>query len=75
MPDRYGIPSEGDQVVFLDKNGFDADLERARKFFVKGQVLTVADSDVGGWSSYLEFEECEGVLFNSVMFELKEEQE
>lgn len=74
MPDRYGIPSEGDQVVFLDKNSFDADLERARKFFVKGQVLTVADSDVGSWSSDLYFEGYTGG-FNSVMFALKEEQE
>ena len=62
----------GTVVYFLDENGYDSEREHAREHLVKGQVLTVSEIDVGGWSSSVEFEELPGKWFNTVMFAHKE---
>ena len=58
----------GTKVKFLDTNGYDNDLERAREYFKKDDVLTVTKTVVGGFSTDVYFEECPGEYFNSVMF-------
>ena len=58
----------GTKVKFLDKNGYDSQREYARKFFSKGNILTVSDIEVGSFSSTVEFEEFPGKMFNTVMF-------
>jgi hypothetical protein len=58
----------GTKVKFLDENGYEFDKSAARRFFSKGQTLTVKTIAVGGWVSYVEFEECPGKMFNTVMF-------
>lgn len=72
MPDKYGIPSAGDKVIFLGRNGYNHELEYAKTVLTEGQVLTVIRSDVQNWSSTLQFEGITGrqKFFNSVMFEL-----
>ncbi|WP_141690328.1 MULTISPECIES: hypothetical protein [unclassified Ensifer] len=63
------FPAAGDELVFLNENGYDSQLEEARRHFVKDQVLKVKNIDIGDWSSSIEFEEKPGQRFNSVMFE------
>jgi hypothetical protein len=58
----------GTKVVFLGKNGHDRDLKEANEAFSVGQILTVFYIDVDSWSSFVEFEECPGEYFNTVMF-------
>jgi hypothetical protein len=60
-------PEPGDKMQFLDRNGYDVELEAARKVFTKGQVVTVKKFDLGGWCSSITFEELSG-KWNSVMF-------
>ena len=60
-------PEPGDKMQFLDRNGYDVELETARKVFTKGQVVTVKKFDLGGWCSSITFEELSG-KWNSVMF-------
>jgi len=60
-------PEPGDKMQFLDRNGYDVELEAARKVFTKGQVVTVKKFDLGGWCSSITFEELPG-KWNSVMF-------
>lgn len=62
----------GTKVTFIDENGYDFDREQARKYFTKGQVLTVKRIDVESWSSSVTFEELPGKWFNTVMFAHKE---
>ena len=62
----------GTAVYFLDCNGYDTDLEEARKYFKRGQLLTVENISVRDWSSTVEFKELPGKQFNSVMFGAKE---
>ena len=64
--DIYSPP--GTRVKFLDENGYEFYKSAARKFFSKGQTLTVKTIAVGNWMSYAEFEECPGKKFNTVMF-------
>lgn len=61
--------NRGAKVRFLDQNGTDYDLEKAREYFKKDQILTVRSTDVGGWRTEIMFQECVGEWFNSVMFE------
>ncbi|WP_263117474.1 hypothetical protein [Bacillus subtilis] len=67
---RYGSnePPTGRKVYFLNENGYDMELEHARKTFDEGQVLTVKDIYVGGSSSYVEFVGYPNMKFNTVMF-------
>lgn len=76
MPDKHGIPSSGDEVIFLGRNGFMDELEYAKTIFTVGQVLTVLSTEVQNWHSSLKFEGVTGqqTSFNSVMFELVGEQ-
>jgi len=69
--DRYNQkPSpEGRKVRFLDENGWDSDLEKARRFFNKGDILTVKEIYVGRSSSEVLFQEIPDKMFNTVMFE------
>lgn len=61
-------PPLGRHVRFLDKNGWDWDLEEARKLFTEGQILTVKEIYVGRSSSEVEFLMYPGKRFNTVMF-------
>lgn len=67
---RYGsgIAPAGRQVLFLSENGRDSELERARKFFQRGELLTIKEIEVGMYSSEVEFDEYPGKTFNTVMF-------
>lgn len=49
MPDKYGIPSAGDLVVFVAKGGYENELAHAKATFKEGQVLTVTFSERGRW--------------------------
>ena len=59
----------GTKVTFLDKNGNDWQRAAASKIFKVGQIYTIKNIDVHSWVSYVEFEECPGKTFNSVMFD------
>lgn len=56
MPDKYGIPSADDLVIFIAKGGYENELALAKATFKEGQVLTLALSEVGRWYSKLSFE-------------------
>lgn len=59
----------GDKVVYLDDHGYEVDREYARKNgFVKGQLYTVAYTNVSGSYTSVRFQGMEGT-HNSVMFE------
>ena len=68
------IPPYGRKVRFLNDNGYDSDLEDARKYFKENQILTIEEIYVGRSSSSVKFEGYEE-LFNTVMFEDVEETE
>ena len=61
------FPDPGDKMIFLNRNGYDAERERAAEAFETGQEYTVKSIDIGGWSSSICFEEVHGA-WNSVMF-------
>lgn len=63
-PEPYGR-----KVIFLNKNGYDAQLEVAARYFKPGQVLTVREIYVGRSSSTVEFVDLPRHSFNTVMFE------
>ena len=69
---EYNLPA-GSKVYYLDEYGYDAERETARVFFKKHQELTINRSDIGGWRTEIEFVECPGQWFNSVMFGVKVE--
>ena len=66
------VPPRGRKVRFLNDNGYDSELEHARKFFKENQILIVEEIYVGRSSSKVKFENYEG-FFNTVMFEDVEE--
>jgi hypothetical protein len=70
MNNIYAKP--GTVVRFLNENGYDRELDEARRVLKDIPILTVKHIDVGGWVSYVTFEEIEGE-FNTVMFEEVEE--
>lgn len=59
----------GEKVRFLDKNGLDCQLKRAKKLFKKGDILIVKEMNIGGFSSTITFISTGGEVFNTVMFE------
>jgi hypothetical protein len=69
LPHKLGMADIGERVQFLDENGYDAQLERAREVFTKGQILTVRDIRIGGFESSYEFVGYGKESFNTVMFE------
>lgn len=70
MFERYKseVPPKGRKVRFLSRNGYQMELDRAKKCFEESQVLTVKEIYVGGSSSEVEFIEYPGQRFNTVMF-------
>ena len=63
----------GTVVYYLDENGYEGDREYARKFMQKYQILTIKQTNIGGWRTVVEFEEIPGKWFNSVMFGVKDD--
>jgi len=63
-----GWPWKGDIMRFLGQNGYDYQLEAAKKVFDQNGSYEVADIDVGDWSSTISFVGIPG-RWNSVMFE------
>lgn len=63
-----GFVPKGQTVEFLNKNGYDSELQHAASTFEKGQRLTVKACHIGQSSSSYEFEETEG-KWNTVMFQ------
>lgn len=61
----FAIP--GDKIVFLNRNGYDAELAQAAAVFKEGETYTVQSLRVGGWKSEYTFEGIES-SFNTVMF-------
>jgi len=58
----------GRKVRFLNENGYDMGLKNARRYFKKGQILTVNEIAVDDFSSTVEFVEYPEKWFNTVMF-------
>jgi hypothetical protein len=68
-PRSLGMARVGEQVRFLDRNGYDTELNMAREHFHEGGIATVAEVSIGGWSSSYRFEEHGRQWFNTVMFQ------
>lgn len=58
----------GSKVRFINKNGYDAELARARATFEVDVDYIVVRTNVGSWSSDVELEGVKG-WWNTVMFE------
>lgn len=58
----------GAKARFLDKNGYEFDRAKARRYMQKDDVLTIHTIRVYAWNSDVEFIEHPGVSFNTVMF-------
>lgn len=63
------VSPEGRKVVYLNKNGYDMERDRANKHFKEGQILTIKEIYVGRSSSEVEFIELPDNRFNTVMFD------
>ena len=63
-----GWAHKGDKVRFLNRNGYDHQLNEARALFKPGAILTVESVNVSSWTSYYQFRDVKG-RFNTVMFE------
>lgn len=61
------FPDPGDKMIFLNRNGYDSERERAASVFTAGKEYTVRDVSIGSWTTSLQFDEVEG-RWNSVMF-------
>ena len=66
---KGGKSPKGRKVRFMNCNGYDFQLEDAKKLLKEGQILTVKEIFVGSWSSNVEFIEFPNKEFNTVMFE------
>lgn len=62
-----GGECKGRKVFFLGKNGYDMELDLAKKVFKVGEILTVKEIYVGRSSSEVSFQGIDG-KFNTVMF-------
>lgn len=68
--DSMGLDTPvGAKVRFTGYGGWKISQEYARKHLQVGERYTVANIEVGDWSSTVEFEEVPGHRFNTVMFE------
>lgn len=65
---KSDVSPKGRKVIFLDDNGYDIEREYARKYFSKGEVLTVEEIYVGRSHSDVELEGYPNERFNTVMF-------
>lgn len=64
-----GFPWKGDKMLFLGVNGYEYELEKAKKVFTVGVEYEVADCEVGDWSHSIKFVGIPG-QYNGVMFEI-----
>jgi len=67
--DIYAPPGTKVRAVYLDGkpyHGGKYDHENVEKHLKEGEVYTIANMDVGGWSTSVELVEVPGVSFNSV---------
>ena len=62
-------PKPGDKMRFMNRNGYDHQLEEARKVFTTDQILTVKSCNVGRSDHRISFEEYPERSWNGVMFE------
>jgi len=59
----------GSKVIFTNpEDGYTYDQEHAKKYLVKGEVYTVANTEVGSWRTDVYLEEFPDTSFNSVHF-------
>lgn len=59
----------GDSVRFLSNGGHDWDRKEAsRAGLIVGELYTIRNLIIGGWSSTVELEEAPGYQLNTVMF-------
>lgn len=65
--DIYAKP--GTKVRYAGTGGYDGERAIATEHIEVGTVLTVKNIKVGGFMSYVEFEELPNIRFNTVMFE------
>ena len=65
--DIYAKP--GTKVRYTGIGGYDSDKTYADTHLNVNAIVTVKSVDVGGFTSYVEFEEIPGCSFNTVMFE------
>ena len=62
----------GDRVVFMGRNGYNYELEEAKRCLSIGGTYTIKRIDVHNWSSSIELLEIPGKYFNTVMFRNEE---
>ena len=62
--------SVGTRVRFTGYGGYDWQQKKARELLTVDAIYTVANLDVGDWSSSVQLEEKPGHTFNAVMFEI-----
>ena len=62
------FPTPGEKMLFLNRNGYDAERKRAAAVFDTNKEYTLKTIDIGNWSSSVSFEEVAG-SWNSVMFD------
>lgn len=60
---------KGTKVRYTGKNGYDADLQQANQYLVVGEIYTVENTNVSGWSTSVLLQEIHKQRFNSVHFE------
>lgn len=59
----------GTKVRYTGENGYDHEHDDIQTMGVSiGEILTVKETEVGSWKTYVYFEELDGG-FNSVLFE------
>lgn len=67
--DIYAPPGTKVRAVYLDGkpyHGGEYDQQKIEKHLKEGEVYTIANIHVGGWSTSVELVEVPGVSFNSV---------
>lgn len=65
--DIYG--ESGNKVRYTGEGGYESDRTYANQYIDVGSILTIKHIEIGGWTTYVTFEEIPGRSFNSVMFE------
>lgn len=60
---------KGAKVRYTGEGGYDGDKEQSDKHLTVGEVYTVENTSVGGWSTSVLLQEVEKERFNSVHFE------
>lgn len=60
---------KGSKVRYTGTGGYDGDKKQANQYLTVGEIYTVEDTNVGGWSTSVLLQEVEKERFNSVHFE------